>query len=101
MLGFDHLSIGPQTENRLKKRIRVWRALHEYVNFVRDPEKQYRSLSTEFCKYLQCGLILFSPFSSLAACGSQNPISSTACREIGRSEFSFYDFMLLRAQNIL
>ena len=37
--------IGPQTENRLKKLIRIWRALHEYVNFVHDPEKQYRSLS--------------------------------------------------------
>ena len=35
----------PQTENRLKKLIRIWRALHEYVNFVHDPEKQYRSLS--------------------------------------------------------
>eukprot|EP01048_Picozoa_sp_COSAG05_P007942 COSAG05_NODE_580_length_8553_cov_197.460934_10_plen_163_part_00 len=23
----------------------IWRALHEYVNFVHDPEKQYRSLS--------------------------------------------------------
>ena len=30
--------IGPQTENRLKKLIRIWRALHEYVNFVHDPE---------------------------------------------------------------
>ena len=37
--------IGPQTENRLQKLIRIWRALHEYVNFVHDPEKQYRSLS--------------------------------------------------------
>ena len=35
----------PQTENRLKKLIRIWRALHEYVNCVHDPEKQYRSLS--------------------------------------------------------
>ena len=35
----------PQNENRLKKLIRIWRALHEYVNFVHDPEKQYRSLS--------------------------------------------------------
>eukprot|EP01048_Picozoa_sp_COSAG05_P008992 COSAG05_NODE_712_length_7820_cov_2.834089_1_plen_197_part_00 len=24
---------------------RIWRALHEYVNFVHDPEKQYKSLS--------------------------------------------------------
>ena len=23
----------------------IWRALHEYVNFVHDPEKQYRSSS--------------------------------------------------------
>ena len=38
----------PQTENRLKKLIRIWRALHEYVNFVHDPEKQYRSLSTAY-----------------------------------------------------
>ena len=38
-------SDGPQTENRLKKLIMIWRALHEYVNFVHDPEKQYRSLS--------------------------------------------------------
>ena len=30
---------------KLKKLIRIWRALHEYVNFVHDPEKQYRSLS--------------------------------------------------------
>ena len=37
-------NIGPQTENRLKKLIMIWRALHEYVNFVHDPEKQYRSL---------------------------------------------------------
>ena len=36
---------GPHTENRLEKLIRIWRALHEYVNFVHDPEKQYRSLS--------------------------------------------------------
>ena len=29
-----------------KKLIRILaRALHEYVNFVHDPEKQYRSLS--------------------------------------------------------
>ena len=24
---------------------RIWRALHESVNFVHDPEKQYKSLS--------------------------------------------------------
>ena len=41
-------SIGPQTENRLKKIIRIWRALHEYVNVVHDPEKQCRSLSTAY-----------------------------------------------------
>ena len=41
----DGLSELFQTENRLKKLIRIWRALHEYVNFVHDPEKQYRSLS--------------------------------------------------------
>ena len=29
----------------MKKLIRIWRALHEYVNVVHDPEKQYRSLS--------------------------------------------------------
>eukprot|EP01048_Picozoa_sp_COSAG05_P005406 COSAG05_NODE_319_length_11483_cov_406.525604_9_plen_115_part_00 len=34
-----------QTENRLKKPIMIWRALHEYVNFVHDPEQQHRSLS--------------------------------------------------------
>ena len=39
------MNIGPQTENRLKKLIIIWRALHEYVNVVHDPEKQYRSLS--------------------------------------------------------
>ena len=27
-----------QIENRLEKLIRVWRALHEYVNFVHDPD---------------------------------------------------------------
>ena len=31
-------------ENRLKKLIRIWRALHEYVNFVHDPDKQHMSL---------------------------------------------------------
>ena len=36
--------IGPQTENQLKKLIRIWRALHESVNVVHGPEKQYRSL---------------------------------------------------------
>ena len=41
----DTFGQSPQTENRLKKLIRIWRALHEYVNFVHDPEKQYRSLS--------------------------------------------------------
>ena len=44
VLGLD-LNIGPQTENRLKKLMSIWRALHEYVNVVHDPEKQYRSLS--------------------------------------------------------
>ena len=39
------ISASDQTENRLKKLIRIWRALHEYVNFVHDPEKQCRSLS--------------------------------------------------------
>ena len=39
------LGQSPQTENRLKKLIKIWRALHEYVNFVHDSEKQYRSLS--------------------------------------------------------
>ena len=29
--------LGPQIENRLENLIRVWRALHEYVNFVHDP----------------------------------------------------------------
>ena len=38
-------NIGPQTEYPLKKLIRIWRALHEYVSFVHDPEKQYMSLS--------------------------------------------------------
>ena len=33
-------AIGPQTENRPKKLISILRALHEYVNFVHDPEKQ-------------------------------------------------------------
>ena len=42
---FINHSSGPHTENRLEKLIRIWRALHEYVNFVHDPEKQYRSLS--------------------------------------------------------
>ena len=36
-------NIGPQTENRLKKLVMIWRALHESVNVVHDPEKQYRS----------------------------------------------------------
>ena len=35
------ISASDQAENRLKKLIRIWRALHEYVNFVHDPEKQY------------------------------------------------------------
>ena len=35
----------PQTENRLKKLIRIWRVLHEYVDCVHDPEKEYKSLS--------------------------------------------------------
>ena len=34
--------LGPQIENRLEKLIRVWRALHEYVNFVHDPD--YRTV---------------------------------------------------------
>ena len=32
--------------------IRIWRALHEYVNFVQGPENQYRSLSTAYRPHL-------------------------------------------------
>ena len=47
-----NLYIGPQTENRLKKLISIWRALHEYVNFVHGPQKAYRSLSTAYRPHL-------------------------------------------------
>ena len=30
--------LGRQIESRLEKLIRVWRALHEYVNLVHDPD---------------------------------------------------------------
>ena len=47
-----------QTENPLKTLIRIWRALHEYVNFV-DLEKHYRSLSACWnhgTSFSDCGL---------------------------------------------
>ena len=44
---FGHMTEN-QTENRLKKLIMIWRALHEYVNFVHDPEKQYVPLTAPY-----------------------------------------------------
>ena len=35
-----------------KKLMRIWRALHVYVNFVHDREKPYRSLSTVYGPHL-------------------------------------------------
>ena len=50
-----------------KKLIRILaRALHEYVNFVHDPEKQYRSLSEwSAAGVVQYSTVLYSSYSRI------------------------------------
>ena len=67
----ESAEIGHETENRLKKLIMIWRALHEYVNFVHGPEKPYRSLlpRTDLI-YGRCGIPVVRPAGISAISGT-------------------------------
>ena len=95
---------------------RIWRALHESVNFVHDPEKQYKSLSVAhrpggdlyscirvlfFCiqnLHIQCQPL------SVSGIYLSRPISRSECRWAGtRPDLSptvkkeFFEFSCMRA----